>query len=504
MSSFDSLPISKQWTDKLKKIGITSPSPIQAAAIPKILAGQDVVAQSQTGTGKTLAYLLPIIEKLEVDRKAVQAVILVPTHELGAQIVKEAERLLKGSALSVASLIGGAAISRQIEKLRTRPELVVGTPGRVMELITSRKLSMHYVRTIVVDEVDQVLALGSMGEVELILNRALRDRQICFFSATMPETVEPVVDRWMHEPVRLDIKEAARLPETIKHHYFMCEARDKIDTLRRLVRLYNPRSAIVFVNQVDDIAEVLAKLKYAGLSVEALYGEAGKMDRANVMRAFRGNRFQILLATDIAARGLDISHVSIVFNLDPPLDADRYVHRAGRTGRMGRKGLTISIISPQERFIIDKFSRQLDIEIKPKAMYRGEVFDVEPGKELDRNPRRPTMKGSGSNNDDTTFVSDDSSIDSSIEVQEMIRDEVLSNYGKGSGINSGRNTRLGTRSKSRNPASSSTRRTSKLGARTRSDSGSNSSEKSGSKKSTRRTTNKNKGAPRWLKDKPQR
>jgi len=234
---------------------------------------------------------------------------------------------------------------------------------------------MHYVRTVVVDEVDQVLDLGAMNEVEALFKSMLRDRQILLFSATMSDSVAALADRWMTNPETIRVNPGQRTSETLEHLYFVCEERDKIDTLRRLVRLYNPPSAIVFINEVDDIGLAVAKLKYVGLSIEALYADAGKAERAKVMNDFRNGRFQLLLATDVAARGLDIPGVTHVINFDPPIDADHYVHRIGRTGRMGRKGTAISIVTAKEQFIIGKFEKALGIKIEHKAMYAGKVID---------------------------------------------------------------------------------------------------------------------------------
>ncbi|WP_245855744.1 DEAD/DEAH box helicase [Paenibacillus rigui] len=378
-SHFTSLPIDDFYVRRLRELNIESPSAIQAEAIPVAMEGKDVVAQSQTGSGKTLAYSLPLLHKIDKTAKDIQGVVLVPTRELGMQIVQTLEQLTEGTGIRVQSLIGGAAISRQIDRLKLRPHLVVGTPGRIMELLKIRKLSFHHVRTVVVDEVDQVFELGSMQEVEAILKSMMRDRQVLFFSATMPQPVQAVIDRWMRDPVYVQVNPEHRTSQTLEHLFFVCDERDKIDTLRRIVRLYNPPAAIVFVNETDDVAEVVNKLQYAGLSIESLYGEAGKQERAKVMQQFRAGKFQLLLATDIAARGLDIPHVTQVINLDPPIDADHYVHRVGRTGRMGKRGTAISIITPKERFIINKFSKTLGIDIQERELSYGKA--VEPGQE---------------------------------------------------------------------------------------------------------------------------
>ncbi|NTZ17052.1 DEAD/DEAH box helicase [Paenibacillus sp. JMULE4] len=395
-TGFASLPIAPAYVKRLQELDITEPSPIQAEAIPIALQGRDIVAQSQTGTGKTLAYSLPLLHKVEESVREVQALVLVPTRELGMQIVATLGDLTKDSGIRVQQLIGGASIERQIDKLKLKPQIVVGTPGRVYELVKLKKLKLHGIRTVVVDEVDQVFELGSMQEVEALFKGMLRDRQLMFFSATLPAPLQNVIDRWMNDPAYVRVNPAQRTSEMLEHLYFVCEERDKIDTLRRLVRLYNPKAAIVFINETDNIGEAVAKLQYVGLSVEGLYGEASKQDRANVMQAFRAGKFQLLLATDVAARGLDLPQVTHVINLDPPVDADHYVHRVGRTGRMGRKGLALSIVTPREQFIMDKFARALGIEIKQKAMYQGKVIDPRPERGPHRGGKKPAeRKGPG-------------------------------------------------------------------------------------------------------------
>ena len=374
-TSFEQLLVEQSYAHKLQEMGISSPTPIQEEAIPLLSQGKDAIIQSQTGTGKTLAYLLPALQKIDPQQKQLQVLLLVPTRELGMQILQQIELLTQGGAIRSQSLIGGAAIARQVEKLKLHPHIVVGTPGRILELLKLRKLTLHHVKLAVVDEVDQVFELGSMNEVEAVLKGTLRTSQTVFVSATIPPTIEASAQRWMKEPVIVKINPSQRTAETLEHCYFVCEERNKIDTLRRLVRLINPPSAIVFVNATADIAEVVGKLQYVGLSVEALYGEAGKQERAKVMIQFRERKFQLLLATDIAARGLDIEGVTHVFHLDPAVNAEYYLHRVGRTGRMGRKGTAISIVTPKELFILGKFEKQLGIQIAPKAMYEGRIVD---------------------------------------------------------------------------------------------------------------------------------
>lgn len=372
-NTFIQLGVAEDLNTRLGEFGITTPSPVQAEAIPRILEGSDVLATSQTGTGKTLAYLLPMLQMIDPAAKNVQKLILAPTQELAMQIVRESERYGDARGIGVLGLIGGAAIKRQLEKLKLHPQLVIGTPGRVRELIEIKKLKMHEVSTIVIDEVDQVFNLGGATDVERILKSAKRDRQLVFLSATVsPETAE-LVKREMDRPVEIGIDPEQRTPSALEHYYFVSEDRDRIDMLRRIIRHYNPERAIVFVNQTEDLGEVEAKLNHLGIKASALYGDADKMTRSRVLNAFRDGKIQILVASDVAARGLDIEGLGMVINYDPPIDSEHYTHRAGRTGRMGRSGMVISLVTDRQTFIMRKFNRELGISIEERALYGGKV-----------------------------------------------------------------------------------------------------------------------------------
>ncbi|MUG66510.1 DEAD/DEAH box helicase [Paenibacillus campinasensis] len=439
-TNFHTLGIAQDFTERLAEFGIESPSPVQSEAIPHILEGRDVLATSQTGTGKTLAYLLPVLQTIDPEVKGTQKVILAPTQELALQIVREAERYGEPRGIGVLGLIGGAAVKRQIEKLKQHPELVIGTPGRIRELIEVRKLKMHLVKTIVIDEVDQVFQLGAGGDVDRILKSALRDRQLVFLSATVSQQTADLVKQEMDRPVEVGIDPDMKTPSSLEHYYFVSEERDKLDMLRRVVRHYNPERAIVFVNNTDDLGEVEAKLNYLGLNAAAIYGDADKLTRSRVLNAFREGRTRLLVASDVAARGLDIEGLGMVINFDPPLDAEHYTHRAGRTGRMGRSGMVISLITDRQTFIMRKFKRELGITIEERAFYAGKV----------RAPR--TASGSPQRSG-----------------------------GSGSGSGKAR--------QARKPAAVSGKGRASTGKAT------------AERQSERERTRKNKGAPRWLKDK---
>ncbi|MCM3041842.1 DEAD/DEAH box helicase [Paenibacillus motobuensis] len=452
-TTFTGLGIGEKLAGKLADYGIQQPTPVQEECIPAALDGRDVLAQSQTGTGKTLAYLLPMLEKMTPD-KTLQGLILAPTQELAMQIQREAEKYGEALGITVQALIGGAAIKRQLERLRLHPQLVVGTPGRIREIVEMKKLKLHTLRTVVVDEVDQMFKLGGTADVERILRGTLRDRQLMFLSATIDEHIRALAGREMKEPAFVGIEPEQRTSRSLEHLYFKCEERDKIDMLRRIVRHFNPERAIVFINNTTDIAEVEAKMNYVGLSAGALYGDADKTVRSVTLRRFREGKIRLLVASDVAARGLDVENLTLVINLDPPIDADHYVHRVGRTGRMGRSGLAVSLVSSKEEFIMRKFSRELGIEITPRNLYKGQIVEGD---------AHPEARSSASTGRQTT---------------------------KGKSIDSARISESG---QPRRPAKA--KETSKTGNRP------SKSAPAPARKKARDQDRKNKGAPKWLKDK---
>ncbi|MNW35316.1 DEAD-box ATP-dependent RNA helicase CshA [compost metagenome] len=393
--TFAGLGIGEQLVTKLGDYGIVEPSPVQAECIPAALAGKDILAQSQTGTGKTLAYLLPLLQTIQPEQKTLQGLVMAPTQELAMQIHREAEKYGESLGIHVQALIGGASTKRQLERLKVHPQLVVGTPGRIREILALKKLKLHTVKTVVVDEVDQMFQLGGTADVEHILRGTLRERQLLFLSATINPEIRSLANREMKDPLEVGIDPDQRTSKSLEHLYFICDERDKIDTLRRIIRHYNSARTIVFINNTADIAEVEAKMNFVGLSAGALYGDADKTVRSVVLRRFREGKIHVLVASDVAARGLDIEDLSLVVNLDPPIDSEHYVHRVGRTGRMGRAGLAVSIITPKEQFIIRKFSRELGIEILPRSLYGGRVIEAGDETSTERRSGNRVFNGNG-------------------------------------------------------------------------------------------------------------
>ncbi|TJY39756.1 DEAD/DEAH box helicase [Cohnella pontilimi] len=385
LHTFEGLGITPQLAETLSQSGITAPSPVQTQAIPPILNGRDSIIVSPTGTGKTLAYLLPVLQRLNPERRETQAVVLAPTQELAMQIVREAETYGTPLGIKTVALIGGASLSRQLDRMKTKPALVVGTPGRIMEVVSLKKLVLPNVRHVVVDETDRVFSLGGKKDVERLLRQCAKERQTIFVSATRSDAMKEAERQWMKEPAETSAEESQEggegLPSTIRHWYLVSDRRDKIDLVRRLVHHLRMKPALLFLNDIEKIGELASKLKYEGVMVDTLYGDTPGRERGQALGRFRSGKTALLIATDLAARGLDVPGLPLVIQFEPALDADHYVHRAGRTGRMGKEGVSITLITPQERFIVDKLSKQLGIEMAPKTFFGGRLYSPEEAEE---------------------------------------------------------------------------------------------------------------------------
>ncbi len=358
-----------------QKAGFKAPSLVQERTIPIIMEGRDLIVESPTGTGKTLAYLMPLLQRLEEEKKGTQVVILAPSHELVMQIHRAIEEWTKGSNIISGAFIGNANINRQLDALKKHPQIVVGTTGRILELITMKKLKMHQVKTIVVDEFDLMIAQEHLENLKSIIKTTLRDRQLLFFSATLSDSTEEIGKELMREPQVIAIKKEEYEPAKTEHLYIICEEREKIDILRKLVRSFEEIKALAFINDLNRISELRDRLEYHGLELGMLAGEASKLQRQEAINGFRRGKFQLLMATDIAARGLDIEGLSHVINIDLPRDSRQYIHRSGRTGRMGAEGTVISIVTNREVDILKRMTSRLGFNLLKKELYMGDLVD---------------------------------------------------------------------------------------------------------------------------------
>lgn len=372
--SFESLGLPGILTEKLAGEKIETPTQVQAEAIPLILEGKDLIGQSPTGSGKTLAYLLPLLVRIDPAMKGVQVVVLAPTRELAMQISKVAGDLVAGMGILAAPILGGVNIQRQVDSLKKKPQLLIGTPGRVLELIRMRKINAQTIKTIVVDEVDKMWNMGFKEDVQAIVKSTLRDRQVIMVSATV--TPELVADAFqmLKDPELVNISQEQKVAEKIKHIYYMAQEKNKADLLKKLIVHYKPRKGIVFINSNKGVMPFVKRFRDFGLAAEGLHSELNPQERKTVLEKFRSGKARLLVTTDLFSRGMDVKDVDIVFNFDLPTDPEYYIHRTGRTGRAGKSGLAVNFVTPEQKFIMNKYQKALNISIEEWAISGDQVF----------------------------------------------------------------------------------------------------------------------------------
>lgn len=372
--TFTELQLAPVLIAALEKQQITHPTPIQSAALPVLLAGRDAYLHAETGTGKTLAYLLPAFCRLDTTQTATQTVIVAPTHELAIQIHRQCCDLAQNAGWPVRSLllIGGTSTERQIDKLKKKPHVVVGSPGRIAELIGKGKLKAQFVRSVIIDEADRLLNEESQLGVRGIIQAAPRTRQLVFASATLERQSMALAKEWAPELIVLEAG-AAAVNENIEHLYLICEERDKLDELRKLLHALGPDRAIVFVHRNDVAERISLKLAHHEIPAADLNAALYKEDRKHAMQGFKSGKIQVLIASDIAARGLDIKGVTHVFNFDVPTSSQAYLHRVGRTGRAGAKGMAVTLMTETEARLVRRYQEELGIDLRRVRMREGRM-----------------------------------------------------------------------------------------------------------------------------------
>lgn len=365
---FNNMELDKTLVSALEIEHITDPTDIQLKVIPVLLLSKDVVYQSPTATGKTLAYLLPLFDKLKKSPQGMNTIILAPTHELVIQIHRQIERLAQNSGISVIStpLIGGANIHRQIDKLKKHPQILVGSPGRILELIEKKKIKSPKIEVIILDEADQLLDMNNSPIVLKILKRLPREKQFIASSATLSGTIVKIIGTLSSDYTLIKSEEGEVIPDSITHSYLITEQRDKIQTVRKLINKIKPEKALIFLNNIDLIDSLISKLEYHGIEAQDLHGTNQKLDRKKVMADYRSSKLKILVASDIAARGLQMDEITHIFNMDIPEKSKEYLHRAGRTGRNGKEGTVISLATEREVTFLKRFERELKIRIEKR------------------------------------------------------------------------------------------------------------------------------------------
>jgi len=346
---FSDFHLSREVGKAIEDMGFEEPTPIQALAIPLIQAGRDVTAQAQTGTGKTAAFGIPIIEHIDPTHRTVQAIVLCPTRELAIQIAEEFSELLAHlPRINVLPVYGGQPIDRQLRALHAGVHIVIGTPGRVMDHLRRRTLSLDEVSTVVLDEADQMLDMGFRDDIELILKKIPQKRQTLLFSATLPQPIIDISRRFMNKPEFVKVEYAELTVPQIEQSYIEVKEREKLDVLGRLIDIADPHLSIIFCNTKRRAEELAGKMKARGYRAEELHGDMKQSQRDRVMGGFRKGSIEILIATDVAARGIDVEDVDMVINFDVPQDVEYYVHRIGRTGRAGKSGRAVTFVAPKD------------------------------------------------------------------------------------------------------------------------------------------------------------
>jgi ATP-dependent RNA helicase DeaD len=346
---FNDMNISDKIKKALAEKGYEEATSIQSEAIGPILEGLDVLGLAQTGTGKTGAFAIPIIEKVDVEDNDIQTLILCPTRELVLQICEEMASILKyKESVRIAAIYGGQQIEKQIFLLKKKPQIIVGTPGRILDHLRRRTVKLGSIKTIVLDEADEMLNMGFREDLNTILESASAERQTVLFSATMSKDIKKIAESYQHDPIVVEIKHETMTVSEIHQYYIEVNESKKIDLLDRLVSGLDTTLGIVFCNTKKKVDEIAASLQVRGYSVEALHGDLRQSARDNVLNKFRNGKLQLLVATDVAARGIDVNDIEIVFNYDIPIDDEYYVHRIGRTGRAGKEGTSITFITSRE------------------------------------------------------------------------------------------------------------------------------------------------------------
>lgn len=385
MKSFANLGISPLVENILKQQGIEQPTPIQEKAIPEVIAGKDVIAQAQTGTGKTLAFLLPILEKLDADADHIQALIVTPTRELALQITSEVQKFAeKMDHVQVLAVYGGKDVEQQLKKLKRNISIVVATPGRLLDHLRRETIDLSQVKALVLDEADQMLHIGFLPEVEDIMASLPDERQTLLFSATMSDQVQNLAKRFMTEPLTVAVKTEQVTVKEIRQLVIETTDRAKQATLMKVMQEEQPFLAMIFCRTKRRVSTLNDALKEAGFNSDELHGDVSQAKRERVMRNFREARLQYLVATDVAARGLDVEGVTHVFNYDIPEDAESYIHRIGRTGRAGEQGLAITFIATKDLRLLAEIESAISMKIERRQIEGVKMFQPSEVKQKSR------------------------------------------------------------------------------------------------------------------------
>lgn len=366
---FCDLGLSKNVLKAIDDMGFEEPSKIQEQVIPVLLSGVDCIGQAQTGTGKTLAFGAPVISEIEKGGSHVKCIVLAPTRELAVQVNDELVRIAKYEKIRILPIYGGQPIDRQIKTLKRGVDIVVGTPGRVIDLINRRVLDLSAIEFLILDEADEMLNMGFIDDIEEILKHANEDRQTLFFSATMPPAIRKLASKYLKENSKqVTVERKSITVSTVKQYYYEVKKKDRFETLCRVLDVDEPTAAIIFCKTKRGVDEVVESMQSRGYSVEGMHGDMTQSHRMNTLRKFKEGNLDYLVATDVAARGIDVETVTHVINYDLPQDSESYVHRIGRTGRAGREGVAYTLVTAREYMTLKQIERTTKCKVKRKEI----------------------------------------------------------------------------------------------------------------------------------------
>ncbi|MDK2947416.1 ATP-dependent RNA helicase DeaD [Methanolobus vulcani] len=379
-STFKDLHLSRNLEKAIEELGFEEPTPIQAQSIPFIMEGRDVIGQAQTGTGKTAAFGIPALEMVNPNSKKTQALVLCPTRELANQVAEEMGKLAKYLNVKILPVYGGQNIDRQIKALRKGVQIVIGTPGRVLDHIERKTLKLNGVDMIVLDEADEMLDMGFREDIETILSSVPETRQTILFSATMPKPIMRLTKQYQQNPTLVKTIHKVVTVPNMEQSYFEVKHHMKPDVLCRMIDIYDVKSSLVFCNTKRMVDDLVTTLKARGYLADGLHGDMKQTQREKVMASFRKGEIETLVATDVAARGIDVENIEVVFNFDMPQDEESYVHRIGRTGRAGRQGIALTFVTAREIYKIKNIQKYTKTKIKCKKVpTRSDAEEIKAG-----------------------------------------------------------------------------------------------------------------------------
>lgn len=366
---FNDLSLSEEMLRAVEEMGYTEPTPIQAQSIPHLIEGRDLLGQAQTGTGKTSAFGIPLIEHTDTENRAIQHLILAPTRELAMQIAEELDELARyKKGVRTLAIYGGQSMERQLAALRRHPQIIVGTPGRVMDHMRRKTIRLAELESIVLDEADEMLNMGFREDIDTILTDTKAGAQRVLFSATMPRGILEIAETYLEDPIHVEIKSKTTTVSSIDQTYIEVREATKAEVLCRLIEAGNIRLALVFCKTKNRVDDLTAELQNRGYQAEGLHGDMNQRQRTTVMNAFKQGRSKILIATDVAARGIDVDDIELVINYDIPYDVEYYIHRIGRTGRAGKSGQSVSFVVGRELLDIRRIAKLTKSEIRPASV----------------------------------------------------------------------------------------------------------------------------------------